>query len=137
MGGEVDRASKRDSCEVLFELRQEDREPRSVQGVRFLLRPMPRILHNKTMSRKIFRQRIYADISSLFVTCWKKPQKMQVNKLKTGLLTTTIRSPTLRVPTSIMAMTPAGQTMAQTWHPVHLSRSMSSFPRNLGDYSGC
>jgi hypothetical protein len=45
----VGRSSERNSHGVLFELRQENRETYSIQRVRFLLRPMPRIIHDQPM----------------------------------------------------------------------------------------
>ena len=46
----VGRSSERNSYEVLFELREENRETHSIQKVRFLLRTMPRIVHDHPMS---------------------------------------------------------------------------------------
>jgi len=51
--GIVERSGERNSYEVLFELRQENRETHSIQGVRFLLRTMPRIVHGPPMSAQI------------------------------------------------------------------------------------
>ena len=48
----VGRSSERNSYEVLFELREENRETHSIQKVRFLLRTMPRIVHDHPMSLK-------------------------------------------------------------------------------------
>lgn len=48
----VGRSSERNSYGVLFELRQENRETHSIQRVRFLLRPMPRIVHGQPMRLK-------------------------------------------------------------------------------------
>jgi len=48
----VGRSSERKSYEVLFKLREENRETHSIQKVRFLLRTMPRIVHDHPMSLK-------------------------------------------------------------------------------------